>query len=107
MNRKERIRRRVQAHREGKCWVHEDKLVKAITKPFEGLPTDEISKVDGMFPYHALYSHVGCMPLPPDKSHGQLVNMCPSCNKEAKEYLSNHKDEAHKEEKQKNLKEKD
>ncbi len=84
---KEKLRKELASLKQGKCWVHGDKLQIAITEPFEGFPADHIRKIDSEFPFHALYVHVGCMPLTSNDAHGQRTSMCPACNKEASRYL--------------------
>ena len=68
---KEKLKKQLKALKKNKCWVHGDDLFVSITEPFVGYPTEEIMHVDNKYPYHALYSHVGCMPLASGKSQGQ------------------------------------
>jgi len=84
---KEKLKKQLKALQKNKCWVHGDDLLISITEPFVGYPAEEIKHVDSKYPYHALYSHVGCMPLASGKSQGQRTSMCPSCNREAAKYL--------------------
>ena len=84
---KEKLQKELQARKEGRCWIHGDKLLRSITEPFEGYPSETIRKIDRLYPFHALFVHVGCMPLTSDQIHGQQTTICPSCNKEASKYL--------------------
>jgi hypothetical protein len=91
MDRKEfleqKFQKELQARKEGRCWVHGDKLLQSITEPFEGYPSKTIREIDSLYPFHALFVHVGCMPLASDQTHGQQTTICPSCNREASRYL--------------------
>jgi len=87
LDRKEIFTKKIKALQKNKCWVHGDDLLISITEPFVGYPAEEIKHVDSKYPYHALYSHVGCMPLASGESQGQRTSMCPSCNREAAKYL--------------------
>ena len=84
---KEKLQKKLQARKEGRCWIHGDKLLRSITEPFEGYPSETIREIDRLYPFHALFVHVGCMPLTSDQIHGQQTTICPSCNKEASKYL--------------------
>ena len=93
IDKKEKLKKEIEGLRRNECWVHGEKLMIAITEPFEGFPSDNIQQIDAMFPFHGLYVHTGCMPLASDQEHGQKTSMCPSCNKEASKYLDKLDDE--------------
>ena len=50
MDRKEfleqKFQKELQARKEGRCWVHGDKLLQSITEPFEGYPSKTIREID-------------------------------------------------------------
>jgi hypothetical protein len=89
---KEKLRKELASLRKGKCWIHGDKLQITITQPFEGFPADHMRKIDKEFPFHALYVHVGCMPLTSNEAHGQRTSMCLTCNKFALQFLQDIED---------------
>ena len=84
---KENIEKNFEDLKRNQCWVHGDKLHITITEPFEGFPADHIRHIDKEYPFHALYVHVGCMPLTSNEIHGQRTSMCPTCNKFALQFL--------------------
>ena len=89
---KENIENKFEVLKRNQCWVHGDKLQIAITEPFEGFPADHMRQMDADFPFHALYVHVGCMPLTSNEINGQRTSMCPTCNKFALQFLQDIED---------------
>ena len=89
---KENIEKNFEDLKRNQCWVHGDKLQITITQPFEGFPADHMRQIDKEFPFHALYVHVGCMPLTSNEAHGQRTSMCPTCNKFALQFLQDIED---------------
>ena len=89
---KENIENKFEVLKRNQCWIHGDKLQIAITEPFEGFPADHMRQMDADFPFHALYVHVGCMPLTSNEIHGQRTSMCPTCNKFALQFLQDIED---------------
>ena len=89
---KENIEKNFEDLKRNQCWVHGDKLQITITQPFEGFPADHMRQIDKEFPFHALYVHVGCMPLTSNEVHGQRTSMCLTCNKFALQFLQDIED---------------
>ena len=63
--------------------VHGDDLLKGIAEPSYGIPSGYDSEVQKRFPFHGLFVDLGCLAASSDQAKGQIVNVCPTCKKEA------------------------
>ena len=88
----QKLKKELKALKRNECWIHGDNLHIAITEPFEGFPADHIRQIDKEYPFHALYVHVGYMPLTSNEIHGQRTSMCPTFNKFALQFLQDIED---------------
>ena len=87
MKTKEQLKREINALRQNICWVHGDALLKGIAEPSYGIPSGYDSEAQKQFPYHGLFVDLGCLAVPSDQTKGQVINVCPTCKKEALIYL--------------------
>ena len=83
------IEKEIEALQQGKCWKHDTKMFRGITKPFVGYPSEVVRNADKMFPNHGLYYHAGCMPPTLSENGGQKVLICHVCNAKAQDYFDN------------------
>ena len=87
LNRKERLQKELESLRSKECYLHGDTLVRSITEPSYGYPSEQVMVAKQKFPFHGLFVEMGCLAIPSDERQGQKTLMCPTCNKEAKQYF--------------------
>ena len=68
------------------CSLHGNDLRKGIAEPLVGYPSDEILKMNSLFPFNGIYEILGCLPVS-GSNEGQVVTVCDECKKQANEYL--------------------
>ena len=90
MKTKEQLKREIYALRQNICRVHGDDLLKGIAEPSYGIPSGYDSEVQKQYPFRGLFVDLGCLAAPSDQTKGQVVNVCPTCKKEALIYLETH-----------------
>ena len=93
MKTKEQLKREIYALRQNICWVHGDDLLRGIAEPSYGIPSGYESEVQKQYPFHGLFVDLGCLAALSDQTKGQVVNVCPTCKKEALIYLETHENE--------------
>jgi hypothetical protein len=89
LNRKERLQKELESLRSKECYLHGDTLVRSITEPSYGYPSEQVMVAKQKFPFHGLFVEMGCIASPSDERQGQKTLMCPSCNNEARKYFKN------------------
>ena len=87
MKTKEQLKREINALRKNICWVHGDATLKGIAEPSYGIPSGYESEEQKQFPFHGLFVDLGCLAVTSDQTKGQVINVCPTCKKEALIYL--------------------
>ena len=68
-------------------------ILKGIAEPSYGIPSGYNSEVQKQYPFHGLFVDLGCLAAPSDQTKGQVVNVCPTCKKEALIYLETDENE--------------